>query len=216
MSAMTKWKFIEANRFFFLSHSLLSFSSNVVDNSEQHCVHSTPTSFAPNVHVNSNGSHATGNNLNINLPDNNAVLRLEVELRDKNVRRRPNQHRAKGYLTDQNRPVAGAGSAAAIASRTPAPLSHHSVAYTDNYFVPMEKVSESFYSVFLSRCARMHVCTYGCVCAYKYHRGIVEHTLCGWCLFSVSVSLGRSHFILVFYLFYLIFILFVLLYGSVY
>lgn len=130
----------------------MSFSLRIVDNNNGlgttsaatasvPASNSTPTSFAPNVHATSNASSANGNNLNINLPDNNAVLRLEVELRDKNVRRRPNQQQrgGKGYLTDRNRP------AVAAVAKKPTPLSHHSVTNTDNYFVPMEKVSESFY-----------------------------------------------------------------------
>lgn len=134
-------KFIEA--LFFLSFLVIVDNNSDVGAAAAPS-HSTPTSFAPNVHVNNNASTASGNNLNINLPDNNAVLRLEVELRDKNVRRRPNQqHRTRGYLKDRNRPVAAA------VARKPAPLAHHSDATTDNYFVPMEKVSGSFYSPFL-------------------------------------------------------------------
>lgn len=108
--------------------------------------HSTPTSFAPNVHANNTGSGANGNNnLNINSSDNNGVLRLEVELRDKNVRRRPNQQqRTKGYAADRNQ-----AAVAGVNRKQPAPLSSQPLANTDNYFVPMEKVSESFHSSFL-------------------------------------------------------------------
>lgn len=112
-----------------------------MDNNEQF-VHSTPTSFVPHAHVSGyNGIGADGgnsNNLNINLPDNNAVLRLEVELRDKNVRRRPHQRRAKGYHLDRSRAVAGMAASAAGA----ADGKYHAAANTNNYFVPMEKVSD--------------------------------------------------------------------------
>lgn len=73
-----------------------------------------------------------GNNLNINLPDNNAVLRLEVELRDKN-RRRPN-YRNKGF-----------GGAADGRYRAASPVNGgavHQPPNANNYFIPMEKVSK--------------------------------------------------------------------------
>lgn len=70
-----------------------------------------------------------GNNLNINLPDNNAVLRLEVELRDKNARRRPN-YRNKGYVGDGRNRAASPGGAV-----------HQTPPNPNNFFIPMEKVS---------------------------------------------------------------------------
>lgn len=90
-----------------------------------------PTSaFSSNVqHINNTGNSGdgggvgrsgNGNNLNINLPDNNAVLRLEVELRDKNIRRR-HQFRNRG-----NGRMAG---------------KHQVPTHSNNYFVPLEKVS---------------------------------------------------------------------------
>lgn len=70
-----------------------------------------------------------GNNLNINLPDNNAVLRLEVELRDKNARRRPN-NRNRGFAGDaRKRP--GSPTSGAVHQTQPNP---------NNFFIPMEKV----------------------------------------------------------------------------
>lgn len=118
----------------------------IADNKDELGATASSHSFAPNVHVNNvvnDASNANGNNLNINLPDKNAVLRLEVELRDKNVRRRPNQqHRNKGYSVDRNKPVAAA------VARKPAPLKNLSDTDTDNFFVPMEKVSESSYFPF--------------------------------------------------------------------
>lgn len=93
---------------------------------------------------------SSANNLNINLPDNNAVLRLEVELRDKNPRRRPNnQIRNKGFAT-----AGGGGSdrkrtapaTAGVVGVRQAPLSTNG----NNFFVPMEKVSTGFYSYFFS------------------------------------------------------------------
>lgn len=108
-----------------------------VDNNEQF-VHSTPTSFTTNAHMsNNNGAGSNGNNLNINLPDNNAILRLEVELRDKNVRRRPHQRQAKGYHLDRIRAVTGMTASAATVDGK-----YHAVTNANNYFVPMEKVSD--------------------------------------------------------------------------
>lgn len=111
-----------------------------MDNNEQFA-HSTPTSFLPNAHSANNKTVAagTGNNLNINLPDNNAVLRLEVELRDKNVRHRPHQRRAKGYHQDRIRAVTGMTASAATVG---ADGKYHAVTNANNYFVPMEKVSD--------------------------------------------------------------------------
>lgn len=70
------------------------------------------------------------NNLNINLPDSNAVLRLEVELRDKNARRRPN-YRNKGLSGDRNR----------AASSTAGAVRQSPQGNSNSYFIPMEKVS---------------------------------------------------------------------------
>lgn len=72
------------------------------------------------------------NNLNINLPDSNAVLRLEVELRDKNTRRRPN-YRNKGLSGERNR---------AAASPTTGAVRQSSPSNSNSYFIPMEKVSD--------------------------------------------------------------------------
>lgn len=65
------------------------------------------------------------NNLNINLPDNNAVLRLEVELRDKNTRRR--QLKNKTFTTMDR---GGMGNIDQTRN-------------LNNYFVPMVKVSKN-------------------------------------------------------------------------
>lgn len=74
------------------------------------------------------------NNLNINLPEHNAVLRLEVELRDKHARR-PRQK--PGYMA--NRDAGGAfGSPHNLSTATAAHVQN-----LNNYFVPLEKVSES-------------------------------------------------------------------------
>lgn len=75
-------------------------------------------------------SAAAGNNLNINLPEKNAILRLEVELRDKNARRRPNR---KGIAADRNR----ATPSNLANARQTQPI----VANANTFFVPMEKVS---------------------------------------------------------------------------
>lgn len=84
-----------------------------------------PSAIATNLHHGSN-------NLNINLPDNNAVLRLEVELRDKNARRRPN-NRYKGFVGDgRNRAASPVGGAV-----------HQTPPNLNNFFIPMEKVSIS-------------------------------------------------------------------------
>lgn len=83
----------------------------------------TPPVIASNLH------HTIGgNNLNINLPENNAVLRLEVELRDKNARRRPN-HRNKGHAGDR---IRGTSPASGAVHQTPPNPNH--------FFIPMEKV----------------------------------------------------------------------------
>lgn len=82
-----------------------------------------PPAIATNLH------HTIGgNNLNINLPDNNTgVLRLEVELRDKNARRRPNNHRHKGFAGNRAAsPVNGAV--------------HQTPPNPNSFFIPMEKV----------------------------------------------------------------------------
>lgn len=71
------------------------------------------------------------NNLNINLPENNAVLRLEVELRDKNARRRPQNYHQKGFGAERNRQL-DATNKTVLPAQPPNP---------NNYFVPMEKVS---------------------------------------------------------------------------
>lgn len=65
-------------------------------------------------------NHLHGNNLNINLPENNAVLRLEVELRDKNTRHR--HHNQGGVRKNGQQSLALKDD-------------------TNNYIVPMEKVS---------------------------------------------------------------------------
>lgn len=84
----------------------------------------TPPVIATNMHHNIGGK-----NLNINLPDNNAVLRLEVELRDKNARRRPN-YRNKGYGGDGRNRAASPGGAV-----------HQTPPNPNDFFIPMEKVS---------------------------------------------------------------------------
>lgn len=84
-----------------------------------------PPAIATNLH------HTIGgNNLNINSPDNNAVLRLEVELRDKNARRRPN-NRNKGFAGDGRKRAASPVSGAV----------HQTPPNPNNFFIPMEKVS---------------------------------------------------------------------------
>lgn len=81
------------------------------------------------------------NNLNINLPDNNAVLRLEVELRDKNPRRRQNprnQMRNKGFSDgggDRKRTTPSTAGVVGIRQSPPSSTN------ANNFFVPMEKVS---------------------------------------------------------------------------
>lgn len=67
--------------------------------------------------------HRHGNNLNINLPENNAVLRLEVELRDKNTRHR---HHNQGGVKRNGQ------------------QSHALKDDINNYMVPMEKVSSIY------------------------------------------------------------------------
>lgn len=71
------------------------------------------------------GNTTTSNNLNINLPEHNAVLRLEVELRDKHTRRPRNN---KVFMVNRG----GKGGA----TNHTAPISN-----LNNYFVPLEKVS---------------------------------------------------------------------------
>lgn len=86
-----------------------------------------PPAIATNLH------HTIGgNNLNINLPENNAVLRLEVELRDKNARRRPN-YRNKGHAGDRIRAASPANGAA-----------HPTPPNPNHFFIPMEKVRSIF------------------------------------------------------------------------
>lgn len=68
------------------------------------------------------------------------MLRLEVELRDKNARRRPN-YRQKGFATDRNRNVAPTNGGAHKQLKPTAPN-------PNNYFIPMEKVSAGS-SIFL-------------------------------------------------------------------
>lgn len=85
-----------------------------------------PSAIATNLHHTISG----GNNLNINLPDNNAVLRLEVELRDKNARRRPN-YRNKGY---------GTGDGLNRAASPVCGVVHQTPPNPNRFFIPMEKV----------------------------------------------------------------------------
>lgn len=82
---------------------------------------------------------AAGSNLNINLPEKNAILRLEVELRDKNARRRPNR---KAVTTDRNRAVP---TTVAQVRQT-----HPVAGNANNFFVPLEKVSFSVYFSYVS------------------------------------------------------------------
>lgn len=90
-----------------------------------------PSAIAP--------STVASNNLNINLPEKNAILRLEVELRDKNARRRPNR---KGIATDRTRAVPSHGPQL----RQTHPISGNA----NNFFVPMEKVSGTYiYLIFV-------------------------------------------------------------------
>lgn len=84
------------------------------------------------------------NNLNINLPDNNAVLRLEVELRDKNPRRRQNpnnQMRNKGFSGGGGDRKRTTPSTAGVVGIRQSPPSSSSSTNANNFFVPMEKVS---------------------------------------------------------------------------
>lgn len=69
-----------------------------------------------------------GNNLNINVPENNAILRLEVELRDKHTA--GHQRRGRG----------GGGVGAAGVKRT-GHQANNPKEDNVNYMVPMEKVS---------------------------------------------------------------------------
>lgn len=91
-----------------------------------------PPVIASKLQKNPIAGNDNNNNLNINLPEHNAVLRLEVELRDKNARRRPNYHQ-KGFATDRNRNM----NPVKTASKQVLPTTSN----FNNYFVPMEKVS---------------------------------------------------------------------------
>lgn len=73
---------------------------------------------------------SNANNLNINLPERNAILRLEVELRDKNARRRPNRNKVDRNKLSPSNIVNGK-------------QMHQTAPTPDNYFVPMEKVSST-------------------------------------------------------------------------
>lgn len=76
-----------------------------------------------------------GNNLNINvLPENNAILRLEVELRDKHTRNRQ-QNRIGGIGTGGGGGGGGRGVKANNGQQSHYPKDNI------NYMVPMEKVS---------------------------------------------------------------------------
>lgn len=95
-----------------------------------------PTAHPTNVQYNvgggqenfgSHGANTASNNLNINLPEHNAVLRLEVELRDKNTRRPRN----KAPMMDQRGKGVGSGGQPTHARNL------------NNYFVPLEKVSRN-------------------------------------------------------------------------
>lgn len=99
--------------------------------SSELCLFSIHTEMPPAIATN---LHHTigGNNLNINLPENNAVLRLEVELRDKNARRRPN-YRNKGHAGDRIRAASPANGAA-----------HPTPPNPNHFFIPMEKVRSIF------------------------------------------------------------------------
>lgn len=73
------------------------------------------------------------------MPDKNTVLRLEVELRDKNARRRPNYRHKNSPAADRNPFTGGGGGGAAIGKQMP--QHHPATPNPNNYFVPMEKVS---------------------------------------------------------------------------
>lgn len=118
-----------------------------------------PPAIATNLH------HTIGgNNLNINLPDNNAVLRLEVELRDKNARRRPN-HRHRGFTGDgRNR----AGPANGAVHQTPP--------NPNNFFIPMEKVR---FTRIISALSETEICCFFCCdSALKTSTVSSRHTFC--------------------------------------
>ncbi|XP_037038061.1 uncharacterized protein LOC119075657 [Bradysia coprophila] len=91
-------------------------------------------------------NHLHGNNLNINLPENNAVLRLEVELRDKNTRHRQNNQGGVRRNGQQ---------------------SHALKDDINNYIVPMEKVLEEL----LHKLHIEHV-TWSCDKKGNYHHVI--------------------------------------------
>lgn len=76
------------------------------------------------------------NNLNINLPDSNAVLRLEVELRDKNARRHQPARKNSPGLPGERKLGKSTGTTGAI-RQPPTPQNPNS------FFFPMEKVSSS-------------------------------------------------------------------------
>lgn len=80
---------------------------------------STPQYYQNQQHQN-NGN----NNVNINLPDNNTILRLEVELRDKNTRNRHHPHQ-----NHQGNKIKKSGQQL------------HDPRNDINYIAPMEKVS---------------------------------------------------------------------------
>lgn len=104
-----------------------------------------PPVIASKLQKNPIAGNDNNNNLNINLPEHNAVLRLEVELRDKNARRRPN-YRQKGFATDRNRNI----DPVKAASKQVLPTTSN----FDNYFVPMEKVSFILFPLFFVLSAR--------------------------------------------------------------
>lgn len=98
------------------------------------------------------------NNLNINLPDNNAVLRLEVELRDKNPRRRANnnQMRNKGFGGGGDRKRTTSTTAGVVGVRQASSPSS-ALASSNNFFVPMEKVSFILILLFVGWLLRVYL-----------------------------------------------------------
>lgn len=82
------------------------------------------------------------NNLNINLPDSNAILRLEVELRDKNARRHPPTRKKSPGLPGERNRGTSPGTTGAI-RQPPTPQNPNS------FFFPMEKVSSHHYYYFI-------------------------------------------------------------------
>lgn len=87
--------------------------------------------------VASNQSAGNNRTNQVNQTNSQAVLRLEVELRDKNARRRQQNHN-KGYVFNKNR-AAAVGSP--IAAGIPMQLAPSHTKNFNNYFVPMETVS---------------------------------------------------------------------------